>query len=404
MNQLPPLGPKDKFTPEMRILVASLLSMAVIILYMKFFGPKPPVNPPQQNQAAQTAPATPGATATPAPSTGSSAAPASVAPSTPSVSAATVNPVGDSQERTIVVENALYRVEFSNRGAVVKSWQLKKYKDDSKPQKTLDLVHAKASQETGGWPFSLVLDDPQLEAQANTALYMAGVPEPGVHPEDLAAHYAGLPSNPLKAPAELAFVWSDGHLEVRKTFRFDDSYVVRVETAAKFNGAPVKTGVAWLGGFGDPTVQNPAPVDTTFTFYNEGGKLTDLPYKKLEGPEKWGPGVWMGGKDFAGIEDRYFAAAFLPANGIASGSIETRYWKVMRTVQKDGKEEQEPVSEVAAATSSQPMALRVYVGPKDYDDLKALKPPLQSLVNFGFLEFIAEPLFHGLKWLHKYIH
>ena len=70
MNQLPPLGPKDKFTPEMRILVASLLSMAVIILYMKFFGPKPPVNPPQQNQAAQTAPATPGANATPAPSTG----------------------------------------------------------------------------------------------------------------------------------------------------------------------------------------------------------------------------------------------------------------------------------------------------------------------------------------------
>jgi len=34
MNQLPPLGKsKDKFTPELRILVASLLSMAVI-----FFG------------------------------------------------------------------------------------------------------------------------------------------------------------------------------------------------------------------------------------------------------------------------------------------------------------------------------------------------------------------------------
>src|SRR5580693_6311407 len=171
MNQLPPLGPKDKFTPEMRILVASLLSMAVIILYMKFFGPKPPVNPPQQNQAPQTAPATPGATATPAPSTGSSAAPASVAPSTPSVSAATVNPVGDSQERTIVVENALYRVEFSNRGAVVKSWQLKKYKDDSKPQKVLDVVHPEAAQQTGGWPFALVLDDEQLQSAANGGLY-----------------------------------------------------------------------------------------------------------------------------------------------------------------------------------------------------------------------------------------
>ena len=33
-------GPKkDKFTPELRILAASLLSMAVILLWAKYFGP-----------------------------------------------------------------------------------------------------------------------------------------------------------------------------------------------------------------------------------------------------------------------------------------------------------------------------------------------------------------------------
>ena len=255
----------------------------------------------------------------------------------------------------------------------------------------------------GGWPFALVLDDPQLETQANSALYVPGFVEPGGHAGSDAASYGALPANPLQAPADLQFVWSDGHLEVTKRFRFDDSYVVRVETTVKFNGAPVKSGLAWLGGFGDLTVQNPIPVETVSTFYSEDGKVTDLLHKKLEGPEKWGPGVWSGDKDFAGIEDRYFAAAFLPVNGVASGSLETRYWKVMRTVQVEGKDAQEPVAEVAAATPSQPLALRVYVGPKDYDDLKAMKPPLQSLVNFGFLEFIAEPLFHGLKWLHKYI-
>ena len=47
VNQFPPLGPqKDKFTPELRILVASLLSMVVILLWAKFFaaeaaGPSP---------------------------------------------------------------------------------------------------------------------------------------------------------------------------------------------------------------------------------------------------------------------------------------------------------------------------------------------------------------------------
>jgi len=405
-------GPEKKkeLSSEMRILVASLLSMAVILLWVKFFAPKPPANVPQANKPAVTAPAT----STNSAGTTTSSSPASGKPNaltTPGIAtaiapanAAALPPTAATEENNIVVENDLYRVEFSNRGGIVKSWQLKKYKDDSKPQKVLDVVHPDAAAQVGGWPFSLALDDQQLEAQANSALYEAWVPEPGARAGDLAAHYAGLPASPLKAPKELEFVWSDGHFEVTKSFRFDDSYVVRVETIVKVNGTPVKSGIAWRGGFGDLTVSNPAPVDTVFTFSSEGGKLTDLPYKKLEGPEKWGPGVWMGSKDYAGIEDKYFTAAFLPVNGIASGSLETRYWKEMRTVHgADGKEEQEPVSEVAATTSTQPMALRVYVGPKDYDDLKAMKPPLQALVNFGFMEFIAEPLFHGLKWLHKYV-
>ena len=52
-------GQKDKFTPELRILVASLLSFGVIILWARFFEPKPPVQPTQANRPAQSAPATP---------------------------------------------------------------------------------------------------------------------------------------------------------------------------------------------------------------------------------------------------------------------------------------------------------------------------------------------------------
>ncbi len=340
MNQLPPLGKsKDKFTPELRILVAA------------------PAN-------------TPSATAVPA-----------------KISAATapvVLPTADSQERTIVVENALYRVEFSNRGAVVKSWQLKNYKDDSKPQKTLDLVHPEAATETGGWPFALVFDDPQLGTLANSGLYKISSD-----------------ANSLEAPADLTFTWSDGHLQVTKKFHFDHSYTVSVETSVTNNGNHVTAGLGWLGGFGDLTVTNPIPVETVFIFYSEGGKLTTLPHKKLDGPEKWG-NVWQGGKEFTGIEDRYFTAAFLPSLTDPT-PLQTRYWKVFHNIKVDGKDQSEPVPEIATATSAQNMALRVFVGPKDYDDLKAMHPPLHSLVQFGYLEFIADPLFHGLKWLHKYI-
>jgi YidC/Oxa1 family membrane protein insertase len=178
-----------------------------------------------------------------------------------------------------------------------------------------------------------------------------------------------------------------------------------VETTAKLNGAPIPAGLAWRGGFGDLTVTNPVPVETVLTYYGEAGKLTALPHKKLDGLENWGPGVWRGGKDYTGIEDRFFTVAFLPANGAASGTLETRFWKVFHTIQVEGKDSQEPVPEIATAVSSgaQPQALRVYVGPKDYDDLKKMNPPLHALVNFGWLEIVADPLFHGLKWIHKYV-
>jgi len=402
-------GQKDRFTPELRILVASLLSMVVILAWAKYFGPKPSIQPPQANRPAQTAPATSG----PA-SVSSSATPASQAPT---VAAAAPTPANvprrsDSQERTITIENNLYRVEFSNQGAVVKSWKLKKYFDDQKPKEekgekpkckdgsepqqygsergcVLDLVHQQASQQTGGWPFGVILDDEQLQNAANGGLYQASTS-----------------ASTLSAPADMEFTWSDGHLEVTKRFHFDHSYVVRAETSVKLNGSPIKAGLAWLGGFGDLTVQNPAPIETVTTYYStEGGKITNYPHKKLEGIDKWSAVSWhwQAGVDYAGIEDRYFAMAFLPPNGAAPGTLETRYWKAWHNVKVNDQDTPEPVPDVAVSSSASPMAVRVYVGPKDYDDLKKMNPPLHGLINFGWLEFVAEPLFHGLKWLHSYI-
>lgn len=395
MSNVP--GQKDKFTPELRILVASLLSMVVILAWAKYFGPKPPIQPPQASRPAQTSsPSSGAANSTQATGTGSQR------PAAPSVAASPAPPPvnvprrSDSQERTITIENNLYRVEFSNQGAVVKSWKLKKYTDDTKaPQKcrdgsnppcVLDLVHQQASQETAGWPFAVILDDEQQENAANAGLYQVSTS-----------------ANTLNAPADVEFTWSDGHLEVTKRFHFDHSYVVRAETSVKLNGSPIKAGLAWLGGFGDLTVANPGPIDRVSTYYSEGGKITNYSYKKLENIDKWPGAMWQGGKDFVGIEDSYFTAAFLPPNGSAPGSLETRYWKAWHNVKVQDKDTPEAVPDVAVSSSASPLAVRVFVGPKDYDDLKKMNPPLHALVNFGWLEFIADPLFHGLKWLHGYI-
>src|SRR5207245_5275647 len=257
-------GQKDKFTPELRILVASLLSFGVIMLWARFFGPKPQVPPAQGNRPAVTAPATPGPAAN---TSQAAAAPATIASAKP----VNVAVKSASQEHTIAVENSLYRVEISNRGAVVKSWQLKNYKDDAKPQRVLDVVHPDASQQTGGWPFGLVLDDEQLQNAANAGLYQISSDGTNLH-----------------APADLDLTWSEGYPEVTKHLHFDHTYVVRVETSVKLNGNPIKAGLGWLGGFGDLTVTNPAPVETISTYYSEGGKVSTYLHKKLDGMDKWG--------------------------------------------------------------------------------------------------------------------
>jgi YidC/Oxa1 family membrane protein insertase len=375
----------DKLTPELRILGASLLSMVIILLWVKFFAPKPP---PPQPKPVISAPQSP-SSVSPTTTSGAAASAAAQTPTAASGKPATpvsVTPKSAGEEHSTIIQNDLYRVEISNRGAVVKSWQLSKYLDDNKPQRVLDVVHPEAAQQTGGWPFALVIDNPDLEKAANNGLYQLSSS-----------------ADTLTAPAEVEYSWSDGHLEITKHFHFDHSYVVRVDATAKLDGKPILAGLGWLGGFGDLTVSNPAPVETVTSYYSEGGKIVNFPHKKLEGLDHWPPGVWQGGKDFAGIEDRYFTAAFVPANGAAPGTLQTRYWKTFRPVQANGQETAEPVPEVATASGPQALALRVYVGPKDYDDLKHMNPPLHGLVNFGWMEFIADPLFHALKWIHNLI-
>ncbi len=361
-----------ELSSEHRALLAGVLAMVVIIAWSLLY--KTP-QPGPQAPAAQTA----------GKSTGIPAPPASATPTTAAAAAPVFTPPRVATgEKTIVVEGDLYRVEFSNRGAVVQSWQLKRYTDDHKPPHILDLVHADAAQ-SGGWPFSLVLDDPQLESAANSALFE-------VTPA----------ATSLRAPAEIRFDWSNGHLAVSKRIQFDRSYMVQLETSVLLDGKPLAHGVAWRGGFGDITVYMPA--EQVQVFYSSGGKLRMLPYKKLGVPEQPAQRQRREGTfDYAGIEDRYFAAAFLPRQG-SSGGLVLWDWKLEHQTQQEGKTVKEPVAEMAAGeTSPGPLSLRVFAGPKDLDDLKRINPPLSDLVQFGWLEFIAAPLFYLLRWLHGYV-
>ncbi len=368
-----------ELTNEARLLIATALAVLVIAAWDYFYRPAAPPKPVSA-PSSQQAPATPPQTQPPAPKpssgAGSTAVSKEAAPtSTPAISA--------QAEETLVIESDRYRVTLSNRGAVVRSWELKNYTDDK--GRTLDVVHGDAGRQLGGWPLALALDDAPSESAANTALYQV---------TPLGAM--------LRAPAEVQFAWSDGKIAVTKRLKFTAEYVMEIETSVLVEGRPVSHSLAWLGGFGDATVFKAA--DQVRVVQHIGGKLNELEPKKLgvSGSAEQ-RAVQPGLSDYAGIVDHYFAAAFLPGNG---GGLTLRHWKLDREVEVEGKKSQEPVAEIAVSTSADPAVagrLRLFVGPKDLDDLARVKPPLSDLVQFGWFGLISVPLFQLLKWIYHYV-
>lgn len=379
------MSERKEMSTEMRSLLAAVLCLVVIAGWSLIY--KPPQEPPAKPAAATSNPSTPiaGAPPAPIPSAGKSAAPA-----------VPIAMHSASAESSVVIESDLYHVEISNRGGVVRSWQLKKFTDDHKPPRTLDLVHAEAAQQSGYWPFAVALDDPQQEMAANNALFEVTSGGKTIEPGAV-----------LHPPAEITLAWSDGHLEVKKQLKFNASYIVDVKTTVTLDGAPLRAGLIWSGGFGDITAYRAAAQIQIFT--SVGGKLNTLAAKNLGKPGQTTvrapvPGTF----DFAGIEDLYFAAAFLPplnARGdVAEVPLTVTGWTFPHETTTDGKTETEIVPQMAVGLATPgPLDLRAYVGPKSIDGLKAVRPPLNSLVQFGWWGFIAEPLFYSLLWLHQYV-
>jgi YidC/Oxa1 family membrane protein insertase len=362
-----------EMSDQVRGVVFVLVAMLILFTWQHYYKPAAVPPPQKPAESAQT---------TPPPTTPQPAAPARKA-ATPG-GASTVPVIRANEEKTVVVESPIYRVELSNRGGVVKSWKLKKYFDDQKPPRELDLVNAEVAKELG-WPLSLLLFDPQQEAQANSALYQF---TPATDHFD--------------APGTITFHWSDGHLAVTKKLNFNESYEMSVQTAVEFDGKPVLgSAVAWRGGFGDKAVYKASSLVNVF--YKLNDKLEMLPLKKLGVPNNQiQPVLQPGPLEFTGMADQFFTVAFLPDS--ADLSLSLWHWTQFHHITSGDKPESEQVAEMAVGSPlPQPLQMRVYVGPKDLTLLSKEKPPLDELVQFGWTGIVAKPLFEFLKWIYKYV-
>src|SRR5207247_7564775 len=107
----------------------------------------------------------------------------------------------------------------------------------------------------------------------------------------------------------ITYEFSDGHVVVRKRFQFArDSYQSQIFSEVMQDDKPVPHLLAWRGGFGDAAVASAAANTWALRFDATEGKLV----KEGAKAAKDGPATFSGSLDFAGLDDTYFTAAYMP--------------------------------------------------------------------------------------------
>jgi YidC/Oxa1 family membrane protein insertase len=407
-------NPQQEPGAERRLLLVFVLIFVVLLVFqplLKKFFPQPPAAPQQQTQT-EPVPAQPPATASaPTPS-----APVAAATNTVTKQAST--------EAATVIENDLYKITFTNRGAQVKSWILKKFNNDAQ-NGLLDLVNPAAAQKFG-YPLSLWTYDETLRNRLNSALYVSSETRAILMGEEnakitVSSARGELAGQTLTAPAAISFEYADQDLIVRKSFSFDHTYVLNVSTEVTYKGSVIFAAPAWPSGFGDqvtPAAYAAARIDyhsdvstdrTALVFPNY---VLRLPAKSIGGGNTIkGPFEW------AGAGDQYFTAIFIPDDPASSAMVTLHY--SMEIAQKPGfnpvgsNKETANVDVLGAAVGSLrgPTTQRMYVGPKELAVLDAVtvptiktdNPDLRGIVDFGWWGILARPLFLWLKWTYTHI-
>jgi YidC/Oxa1 family membrane protein insertase len=147
--------------------------------------------------------------------------------------------------------------------------------------------------------------------------------------------------------------------------------------------------VQWRGGFGDMAVNSAAGHQQTIHYDSEKKKLVEEAAKSA----KSGPVRADGSFSFAGIQDQYFTAAFLPP---PNTPLQTTTYDDIVASYVDASEQPYPGVAVGGQSRNQ---LGIYVGPKELNALRKVNPSLQDIIDWGFFGLLAKPLFLILQWM-----
>lgn len=360
---------------EKRVVVFLILSLAIIIGYdyvLKQAGIIPPPAESDQLPASGSSTPTPESDAPAADQKGPTETARDL--TTSSTSASKLPPAEPvSGEGTQEIVTDLFRAVFSNRGAVLTSWELTRYTttDKDRPQPIQMVYHGGKFRK----PLSLQAMDPALSTQMNEGLYEVR--------RDFSTLDAAHPTG------HVTFTYADPRsgLRVVKELTFHhDTYVVDIAVRTEGVSGPVDVvlgtnfgivewGEGFIGLIGPAT-----KIDDQIA--------KDTPDAEVE---RKGSVGWVA------LQDKYFLSVLIPTG--ASSAV----------IKKEGEKLFSSAVRYAASTSDS-ARMSLYAGPKEFDTLKSFNIGLEDTIDFGWFIYgswgivkaVAKPLFSVLRFIHDY--
>lgn len=277
-------------------------------------------------------------------------------------------PVSEDKEIQIVVDTPLYRAVWTNRGAQLKSWKLKKYHDENKED--LELVSVRSA-ELGQYPFILSTDNPDFDNMINSAFYKSS--SQGVELQE-------------KQQKELRFEFAAGTgTRVEKIFTFTgNTYDFDIQVNVWRQGQKIAPRIVWGPDFGNLSAEElkqhiggGSPGVSVYA----GNKVLRLEERKYA-PEK----SYYNFADWVAYDINYFAALFIaPPQKMSAAFLK------------------EEINLTSYFFLSMDLPEKVYIGPKDIDWLTELGHDAKKLIRFGLFGWIAEIMLRSIKYIHESI-
>ena len=357
---------------EKRIFVAIAVSIAFLWLWAAMAPKLFPELAPKQGQGNKVEGRAPARTGAPATATVATETTPDVSPalSTQPAAAAVTPAVAAQNIQFTTVDTNEYTARFSNRGAQLVSFQLKKHR--MKNGSPVELVKSR-SQSRSDFPFAIESADASLARRLNTALYQVN---------DLTERGTRLIQYRYAAP--------DG-IRATKTFRFTPNeylFDVSIEVApAKPYRVVIGPGIRNLE---QHELDNPALILGNGVVQIDG----DL---KIVQREKGDRVNIFQTPEFVGIEDNYFLTAIKPGRG---GEAVVRRME-MPEIAKGVRVRKELYAGLNA-TASGAVAGSAFFGPKETKVVD--RYGFSEVLQYGMFGVIARFLLTILVWINQYTH